>query len=341
VIKDVGGQSYYRGMTLADTLRARAASGALPRIHYIEDELSRDEIAALYRACHVLVHPYRGEGFAMPVLEAMACGLPVVVTAGGPTDEFCPDDACWRIPSERRLLADGRIGTLETIAPPWMLEPSADGLVRALLDVAEDAEARARRGARARTAAESYSWDAVAEAYADRIYSLARRAPRDGGAVEPLVLVDAPARVLLATPAWRGKDRLAELLGAWALAFPATAPVGLYLLADPAVDGDPELWESHVLDAAAAAGIDLAACADIAVLDHSMHGRDAERVHRAIDGYVPLHDACTGHLRTARRLDVRIVEPNAVSLIAWDAGHDTHTAVARATSPLAATGYGD
>jgi hypothetical protein len=54
-----------------------------------------------------------------------------------------------------------------------------------------------------------------------------------------------------------------------------------------------------------------------------------------------LHDACTGHLRTARRLDVRIVEPNAVSLIAWDAGHDNHHAVVRAEGPLAATGYGD
>jgi glycosyltransferase involved in cell wall biosynthesis len=341
VIKDLGGRSYYRGMTMSDTLRARAASGALPRIHYVDDDLSRDEIAALYRACHVLVHPYRGEGFAMPVLEAMACGLPVVVTAGGPTDEFCPDDACWRIPSERRELADGRVGKLETIAPPWMLEPSAEGLARTLLEVAGDAGERERRGARARTAAESYSWDAVADAYADRIRSLAGRAPRDGGAVEPLVLAGAPARVLLATPAWRGKDRLAELLGAWAVALPATAPVGLYLLADPAVDGDPEQWESHVLEAAAAAGVDLAACADIAVLDHSMHGRDAERVHRAIHGYVPLHDACTGHLRTARRLDVRIVEPNAVSLIAWDAGHDTHHAVARAKSPSAATGYGD
>ena len=55
-------------------------------------------MAALYRSCDVLVHPYRGEGFAMPVLEAMASGLPVVVTAGGPTDEFCPDAAGWRIP---------------------------------------------------------------------------------------------------------------------------------------------------------------------------------------------------------------------------------------------------
>ena len=57
-------------------------------------------------------------------------------------------------------------------------------------------------------------------------------------------------------------------------------------------------------------------------------------------GYVPLHDACGGHLRTARALDVRVVEPNAVSLIAWDAGH-THSTEGRAESPLAVTGSGD
>jgi glycosyltransferase involved in cell wall biosynthesis len=340
VVKDVGGQSYYRGMTMSDTLRARAASGALPRIHYIEDELTRDELGALYRACDVLVHPYRGEGFAMPVLEAMACGIPVVVTAGGPTDEFCPDDACWRIPSQRAQIADGRVGTLETIAPPWMLEPDRAALVRVLRDVAVDADVRARRGARARIAAEAYSWDAIADAYADRILALARRTPRDPQLVEPLVLAGAPARVLLATPAWQGRDRLADLLRAWAMAFPANAPVGLYLLADPDVDGGPELWEAHVLRAAGEAGIDLGACADISVLDHSLHGRDAERIHRAVDGYVALHDACAGHLRTARRLDVRVVEPNAVSLIAWDAGH-THHADEQASSPLGATGYGD
>ena len=209
-----------------------------------------------------------------------------------------------------------------------------------LQEVAADADGRARRGIRARRAAEAYSWDAVADAYAHRICALARRAPRDDGAIEPLVLAGAPSRVLLATPAWRGTDRLAELLRAWAIAFPASAPVGLYLLADPDVDGGPELWERHVLQAAGEAGVDLGACADVAVLDHALHGRDAERIHRAVHGYVALHDACGGHLRTARRLDVRIVEPNAVSLIAWDAGH-THDADVQAESPLAATGYGD
>ena len=164
-------------------------------------------------------------------------------------------------------------------------------------------------------------------------------APRDGGAVEPLLLPAAPPRVLLATPAWRGNDRLADLLHAWAIAFPASAPVGLYLLADPEVDGSPELWEAHVLAAAEKAGINLAACADISVLDHAMHGRDAERVHRAVHGYVALHPACGGHLRVARRLDVSIVEPNAVSLIAWGSGL-LKQAVGPVDSTVAVTGYG-
>ncbi|HEY3612972.1 MAG TPA: glycosyltransferase, partial [Gaiellales bacterium] len=175
VIKDLGGQTYYRGLTMADALRERAASGALPRVHYLEDELSRAELAELYRACDVLVHPYRGEGFALPVLEAMACGLPVVVTAGGPTDEFCPDDACWRIASERRLLPGHAIGTLETLERPWMLEPDRASLVAVLRELEAAPAERTRRGAAARRTAEAYSWDAIADAYAARIGSLARR----------------------------------------------------------------------------------------------------------------------------------------------------------------------
>lgn len=44
---------------------------ALPRV-------SDDELAALYSAAHALVFPSKCEGFGWPVLEAQACGCPVI-----------------------------------------------------------------------------------------------------------------------------------------------------------------------------------------------------------------------------------------------------------------------
>ena len=109
-IKDFGAASVYRNAD-REPLRDYVASARLPRVELIEDELSPAQLIELYRSCDVLVHPYRGEGFAMPVLEAMACGLPVIVTAGGPTDEFCPPDAGWRIRSRR---------CIRSMRPTWI-----------------------------------------------------------------------------------------------------------------------------------------------------------------------------------------------------------------------------
>ncbi|HEX6696138.1 MAG TPA: hypothetical protein VF080_05065, partial [Solirubrobacteraceae bacterium] len=164
-------------------------------------------------------------------------------------------------------------------------------LAELLRDAAQaGAEDRARRGALGRSAALHFGWDRVAALYGERAAALAARAPR------PLArereLDGSPA--VLATPAWRGDDHLPALLGAW-----AHAPAGgcLYLLADPVTDGEPAELEARVM--AAAAGIDLDACPDIAILrEHAVPGRDAA-LHAAVELYVPLHDACAGHLRLA------------------------------------------
>jgi glycosyltransferase involved in cell wall biosynthesis len=44
-------------------------------------------LARVYNACDVLAQPSRYEGFGVPVVEAMACGLPVVCSAGGALPE--------------------------------------------------------------------------------------------------------------------------------------------------------------------------------------------------------------------------------------------------------------
>ncbi len=251
VIKDVAPTGAYKGRNVGTHLRDFADDPEMPRLVYLDVDLETEELAALYRSCDVLVHPYRGEGFAMPVLEAMACGLPVVVTAGGPTDEFVPDDAGWRIASTRSYPPARLVADWPTIEPIWMLEPDVDHLVRILREVDADAGERARRAAAAQRAAQAYGWDAIADAYAARVAAVCARPPRAATEpVAPLELPDARGLNLLATPAWGGEDRLAELLAGYAAAYGPGDDVALYLLADPDLDGDPERWEAHVLEAA-------------------------------------------------------------------------------------------
>jgi Glycosyl transferases group 1/Glycosyltransferase Family 4 len=52
-----------------------------------------DELPALYRGAEVFVYPSRFEGFGMPVVEAMACGVPCVVSSHPSLDEACGDAA--------------------------------------------------------------------------------------------------------------------------------------------------------------------------------------------------------------------------------------------------------
>ena len=309
VVKDFGADGVYRNADRGALLQY-AASGALPRVELIDQELDTDELAALYRSCDVLVQPYRGEGFAMPVLEAMACGLPVITTAGGPTDEFCPPDAGWRIRSERSTSPQERVGELETAGPVWVLEPDVADLIALLREAAAKPEERRRRGDAGRAAAERLSWDAVAQRYQQRIAALARRAPLSAarGAGEPFPLSLQTGLRVLATPAWRGQDRLPELLRRWQTDTTPGTDTCLYLLADPAVDGAPEELEARVLAAAAATGTDLEGCADIEILmEPSRPDRDL-RLHATVDAYVRLHDACDGHAALSAAAGNRILQ---------------------------------
>jgi glycosyltransferase involved in cell wall biosynthesis len=54
----------------------------------ISDNFDSDGMRALYNACDAYISPYRSEGFNLPPLEAAACGLPILVTQGGPTDDY-------------------------------------------------------------------------------------------------------------------------------------------------------------------------------------------------------------------------------------------------------------
>jgi glycosyltransferase involved in cell wall biosynthesis len=70
-------------------------------------EVPDDRLAELYRGAVCVAYPSLYEGFGMPVLEAMACGVPVVTSAGGATEEVAGGAAVLIDPLDPGSIAAG------------------------------------------------------------------------------------------------------------------------------------------------------------------------------------------------------------------------------------------
>lgn len=139
IIKD-NPRVYGKSNTLQEIIKLQYNTNCA-KIIYIDDELSPNEMADLYKASKVLVHPYRAEGFAMHVQEAIACGCLPIVSANGPTDDFIPRDKGIKIPTHNRpiniqdpgifALKPGDASTLMS-THTFINEPSVEHLINAI-----------------------------------------------------------------------------------------------------------------------------------------------------------------------------------------------------------------
>jgi glycosyltransferase involved in cell wall biosynthesis/tetratricopeptide (TPR) repeat protein len=179
VVKDMGAGSFYRGQTAEDQVAAFRAQPDAPEIEYLERTLSDEELPGLYAACHCLAHPYRGEGFGLPIAEAMASGLPVIVTGHGAALDFCGPEHGYLVPAREVRFAERRVGDLETVEHPWLAEPDAEALAHMLRHVYEHPdEARARGHAGSAHIRSLFTWDRAAAAAERRLTELRRRPVR-------------------------------------------------------------------------------------------------------------------------------------------------------------------
>jgi glycosyltransferase involved in cell wall biosynthesis len=72
-----------------------------------------DELARLYRGASLFAYPSSFEGFGMPVVEALACGAPAVVSSHTSLDEACGDAALRADPEDSGAFATALAQALE------------------------------------------------------------------------------------------------------------------------------------------------------------------------------------------------------------------------------------
>jgi glycosyltransferase involved in cell wall biosynthesis len=112
--------------------------------------VSRERLRDLYRGAMLFVYPSRYEGFGIPPLEAMACGVPVIATRTGAIEEYAGQAAIVIAPGDRDALRDALLRLIRN---------------RSLRD-----ELRARGPERA----SHYRWDASAKTMAELLTEVAR-----------------------------------------------------------------------------------------------------------------------------------------------------------------------
>lgn len=142
IIKGHSPNAFYKGRSETEGLVAVNDRPDMPRIDHIDDHLSREDLAALFRSCDVGVFPYRADGFVLPIAEAMASGTPSIVPNFGPALDFCSPATSFFVPVRRIQLPFSRtfklaLGFDMDIAGVDFCEVRVDALARLLREVFE------------------------------------------------------------------------------------------------------------------------------------------------------------------------------------------------------------
>lgn len=135
----------------------------LPRVEIISEHMSRAELRKLYHKANAFVLPTRGEGWGLPVVEAMASGLPVIVTNFSGPSSYLTELNSYPIP-------------VQMVDEQGFAHPSVPGLVEHLRACVGDREAARRRGAQGRVdMVKKYSTEAVGRVFYEELVRLSGR----------------------------------------------------------------------------------------------------------------------------------------------------------------------
>lgn len=154
-----------------------------PRIRIISGNLTDPQMARIYRDADAFVFPTKAEGFGLPCIEALACGLPVITTPVSAQTAFLDQVAGLYAPVEYKMapIVDPdytRFYGADYAGEPlgnWAL-PSIDSLRACMRDVYEHRAAWRDRAAQASAIIRrEFSWDAIGRKAIEAALALRRR----------------------------------------------------------------------------------------------------------------------------------------------------------------------
>lgn len=141
---------------------ASCSSGPKEKIRIVNEFLTQEKLASLYRSCNCYVYPFRTQGASLTLLEAQACGLPAITTKYAGCVDYTIEDCTFFIePADFRPLT--RIDFFSTyLSQDLGIEaiPDLDQLKEALRYCFQHPDEVASKGLKASEAVrEGFSWD--------------------------------------------------------------------------------------------------------------------------------------------------------------------------------------
>lgn len=172
IIKEVGVDTVYKNDNSKEQIKAITSDPTAPEVIYLTETFSEADMPLLYASCDCLVHPYRGEGFGLPIAEAMACGLPVIIPRGGAADDFTSSETTYYVSSDwMKIKLD-----VPTVHDAYVLNINAKVLSEMMHHVVCNPEEARSKGALASRAVRRHlSWKNSAAVIWDRLAKLTKK----------------------------------------------------------------------------------------------------------------------------------------------------------------------
>ena len=129
----------------------------LSSVIVISKNLTLKDLNELYGSCDAYISPYRAEGFNMPPLEAAACGIPVILTSGGSTDDYYDPSFALKIEGKKKTIKNNLN----------YIEPNLESLISNMSDLIEKRNSLLKKNEAISFIEKNFTWKLIGKKLSD------------------------------------------------------------------------------------------------------------------------------------------------------------------------------